>query len=93
MGKKCLSLLLAGLLLAVTMGCGKDDSAKLNEGEEQTEEKDDEQEVKESQAEDSGVEIELPDEQKLKTDYTTVKGLELTAASHIAVVVKGKKSN
>ena len=33
MGKKCLSLLLAGLLLAVTVGCGKDDSAKLNEGE------------------------------------------------------------
>ena len=27
-------------------------------------------------------EIELPDEQKLKTDYTTVKGLELTAASY-----------
>jgi ribose transport system substrate-binding protein len=94
MGKKCLSLLLAGSLLAVMMGCGKDTSAKLSEGEEQTEEKNREaEEEQKNQPKEQGVEIELPDQQKLKTDYTTVKGLELTAASHIAVVVKGKKSN
>jgi ribose transport system substrate-binding protein len=47
--------------------------------------------TEESKEED--IEIEIPGEQKLVADYTTVTGLKLEPGAHIAVVVMDPKSN
>lgn len=89
---KLLTLLLTGVLLS---GCGekKEDTSEKAEVEstqevtkEPTKEPTQEPMEEETQAKDK--EIEIPNEEELKADYTSVEGLVMEKGSHIAVVVK-----
>lgn len=95
MGKKCLSLLLTGVLMVAMTGCTKKQgAAEENSNKTQEEETQKNAETQEAEEEkENSVEIELPEEEKLKADYTTAAGIELPPATRIAVVAKGTKSN
>ncbi|MGI6010297.1 MAG: substrate-binding domain-containing protein [Ruminococcus sp.] len=94
MGKKCLSLLLTGVLLMAAAGCAKkQETAEENSAQTQEEEAETAKTEEEEEKTDSAVEIELPKEENLKADYTTAEGIELPPATRIAVVAKGAKSD
>lgn len=90
MCKKCLILLMAGMLI-MPAGCGgKEETPDVNEEGIQTEEETAVEDAKE--AEEEEVEIELPESEDMKADYTTAAGLELPAGTRIAVIAKSIKS-
>ncbi|MGI6008334.1 MAG: substrate-binding domain-containing protein [Ruminococcus sp.] len=94
MVKKCLSLLLTGVLLVAMTGCAEkqETTEESNEETQKNDGKEEEPEEEEQPKEDS-IEIEIPEGDSLIADYTTAAGIELPPSTRIAVVAKNAKSN
>ena len=90
MAKKCLILLMVGMMI-FPAGCGgKETKPEVNEEGIQTEEEEETETAEQEETEE--VEIELPGQENMEIDYTTAAGMELPAGTRIAVVAKNIKS-
>lgn len=90
---------LAGILMLImiltAVGCknGQESDPKTAASVETEDHSEADKSTQEEKPPQDEVEIEIPDQQTLVTDYTSINGLKLETGAHIAVVVKNPKAN